>query len=238
MRPVAGKGDADVAEIRIFDSIGYWGVTAADFAEDLAGLGAVDEIRLLINSGGGDVFDGFAIYNLLREHPATISTRIEGLAASIASVIALAGDTVGIHSTAFVMIHNPWGVVVGDAAEMRAFADTLDKVAEPMVATYAAKMGEAPKDIRSMLEAETWFTGDEAVNAGFADELLGSAETADESDSDGDGDTAAAVRPELDAYRNTPEELGGTAAPAGESVVDLMRRRIRQSQLEIEIDRE
>lgn len=238
MRILAAAGDSDkvTAEIRIYDNIGYWGINAGDFARDLEALGQVDEIHLLINSGGGDVFDGFAIYNMLREHEARIETKIEGLAASIASVIALAGDTVGIHATAFVMIHNPWGVVVGDANEMRAFADTLDKVAGPMVSLYAAKMSEDADDIREMLDAETWFDGNEAVDAGFADELLGA--TSDETGDEGDGEAAATARPDLAAYRNTPAELGGSAAPDGESIIDLMRRRVRQSQLEVELDRE
>jgi len=165
----------DRAEIWIYDEIGedYWtggGVTAKSFQKDLAAVKA-SQIDLHINSPGGNVFDGIAIYNLLKQHPATITTYIDGIAASIASVIALSGDTVQMAENALFMIHNPSGVVMGTATDMRDFADTLDKVAGSLITTYTGKTEHKEDEITSWMEAETWFNADEAFEAGFIDEI-------------------------------------------------------------------
>jgi phage major head subunit gpT-like protein len=118
------------------------------------------------------VFGGMAIYNTLKAHPARLDVYIDGLAASMASVIAMAGDTVYIPANAMMMIHKPWGVQGGDAEEMRRYAELLDKVETTLVQAYAAKTGKSPEEIHALLAAETWMDGGEAVAAGFADQLI------------------------------------------------------------------
>jgi ATP-dependent Clp endopeptidase proteolytic subunit ClpP len=166
---------ADKAEIWIYEMIGedFWtggGVTAKSFQKELSGIKA-SQIDLHINSPGGVVFDGVTIYNLIKQHPATVTTYIDGLAASIASVIALAGDKVIMAANALYMVHNPTGLAMGTANDMRSLADVLDKIAGTMVGTYVSKTGKEEADIRAMLDAETWMTADEALEAGFIDEI-------------------------------------------------------------------
>jgi ATP-dependent Clp endopeptidase proteolytic subunit ClpP len=166
---------ADKAEIWIYEQIGedFWtggGITAKSFQKELAGIKA-SQIDLHINSPGGEVFDGITIYNLIKQHPANVTTYIDGLAASIASVIALAGDSVIMAENALYMIHNPWGFAMGDATEMRKTADLLDKVAGSLVTAYTSKTGKPDDDIQTLLDAETWMTAQEAKDAGFIDEI-------------------------------------------------------------------
>ena len=132
----------DVAEVLIYDEISSWGITAENFVKDLQGVTA-KTINLRINSPGGSVFDGTAIFNALRAHPAKVVSHIDGVAASIASIIALAADEVRMAENAFYMIHNAWGVAMGDGAEMRKMADILDKIAGTLAKTYAAKTGSS-----------------------------------------------------------------------------------------------
>jgi ATP-dependent Clp endopeptidase proteolytic subunit ClpP len=159
-------------EILLYDEIGAWGISAKQFATDLLACGDVSQINLRIHSPGGDVFAGMAIYNTLKAHPARLDVYIDGLAASMASVIAMAGDTVFMPSNAMMMIHKPWGVQGGDADEMRRYAELLDKVETTLVQAYAAKTGKSPEEIHALLKAETWMDGGEAVAAGFADQLI------------------------------------------------------------------
>lgn len=171
------KSKADKAEIWIYEMIGqdFWsgdGITAKDFQQDLSKIKA-SQIDLHINSPGGDVFDGNTIYNLIKQHHAKVTTYIDGLAASIASVIALAGDKVYMAENALFMIHNPWGFAMGDATDMRKMADTLDKVRDSTSRVYMNKSGKDEVEINTMLEAETWMTADEALEAGFVDEISG-----------------------------------------------------------------
>ena len=161
----AGKKEADVF---IYDTVGIWGVAANDFVRDLNEIDA-KTINLRINSPGGNVFDGVAIFNALKKHDAKVITHIEALAASIASIIALAGDEVQIADNAFYMIHNPYTWAVGDAASMRKTAGMLDKVTDSLIKTYTNKTGKAAAEIRELMDDETWFTADEAKEAGFAD---------------------------------------------------------------------
>lgn len=164
----------DVAEVYIYDQIGEdWfgeGVTAKKFVEELNAL-KVARIDLHLNSPGGSVFDGVAIHNALLRHQATVTTYIDGLAASIASIIALAGERVVMADNALFMIHNPWGVAYGDSEELRKYADTLDKIRDTLVNTYAAKTGMGRDEIVAALNAETWYTAQEAQAAGFVDEV-------------------------------------------------------------------
>ena len=162
---------ADTAEISIYDEIGGWGISAQQFAKDFKALGNnLKQINLHIHSPGGDVFDGIAIYNLLKNHPANVTVYIDGLAASMASVIAMAGNEVIMPENAM-MIHKPWGIQGGDAEDMRKYADLLDKVENTLIPAYANKTGKSPEELAEMLSAETWLNGKECVEQGFADKL-------------------------------------------------------------------
>lgn len=162
----AGKRHADVY---VYGEIGYWGITAKEFARDLKALGKLNTIDLHVNSIGGSVGDGVAIYNLLKNHAATVTSYIDGYALSIGSVIALAGDTVNMADNALYMIHNPWGGAIGDAEEMRKSAEVLDKHKEALLNTYTERTGLDRDTISEMMDAETWMTADEAVDNGFVD---------------------------------------------------------------------
>ncbi|QAX81061.1 Clp protease ClpP [Yersinia hibernica] len=160
------------ADIYIYEEIGYWGVTARQFASSLKALGDIDHINLRIHSPGGDVFEGIAIYNLLNTHPASKTVYIDGLAASMASVIAMVGNPVIMPENAMMMIHKPWGITGGDANDMRDYADLLDKVEGVLIPSYAQKTGKTPDELAAMLGEETWLTAQECVEHGFADQLL------------------------------------------------------------------
>lgn len=158
-------------EIYVYDEIGFWGITAKDFARDLKQLDPKGEINLRINSPGGSVTDGIAIYNLLKNHKAKVNTFIDGLAASMASVIAMAGDKITMPENALMMIHNPWGGAMGDADELRKTADVLDKMKTALVSAYVNKTGLADTEIADLMTAETWMTGAEALEKGFATQI-------------------------------------------------------------------
>lgn len=158
------------AEISVFDEIGAWGVTAKQFIGDLKAIDATS-IKLAINSPGGSVFDALAMYNALRQHPASVEVTVLGIAASAASLLAMAGDKIIMPENAFMMIHNPINFAYGDSAELRSMADVLDKIGASLVATYALRTGLPEADIQELLDAETWLNAEEAVGLGFADEL-------------------------------------------------------------------
>jgi len=167
---IKAKADQKTAEISIYDEIGYWGVTAKQFIGDLKALDATT-IKLAINSPGGAVFDALAIYNALRQHPAAVEVTIMGVAASAASVIAMAGDTIVMPENAFMMIHNPLNLAYGNADDLREMADVLDKIGASLIGIYAKRTGLPEDEIKALLDAETWLNAEEAVTKGFADEL-------------------------------------------------------------------
>lgn len=162
------------AEVWIYEDISEdWfgeGLTAKRFVEELNAL-SVTAIDLHINSAGGSVFDGQAIYNALVRHPAAVTTYIDGLAASIASIVALAGETVVMAANALFMIHNSWGCTCGNAGEMRSFADLLEKVDGSCVAIYEQHSAMTAEEIKAAMDSETWMTAEEAQTAGFVDEI-------------------------------------------------------------------
>lgn len=172
--------DDGSAEILIYEPIGQdffgSGLTARRFIADLERLGDVKDILVRINSPGGEVFDGIAIYNALKNHPAQVHVQVDGLAASIASVIAMAGDLITMGDGAMFMIHNPFTIAIGDADDMRQTADRLDKVTESLMDAYEARTGIERDELKAMLDAETWFTAAEAIEQGFADERTKEAE--------------------------------------------------------------
>ncbi len=171
----AASHEDDVAELLIYGDIGesWWGesVTAKDVVTQLQGITA-SKIRVCVNSYGGSVADGLAIYNALRRHSAEIEVVIDGVAVSIASLIAMAGDTVMMPANALYMVHAPWGMSVGNSQDMRDYADTLDTMADAMVSAYTRKVGDAKADdIRSLLKdgKDHWYTAAEAEAFGFID---------------------------------------------------------------------
>ena len=203
----AAGGQADVY---LYDEIGMWGTTARDFADELNALNATD-ITLHLNSPGGDAWDGQAIYHALRDHPASIGVRVEGLAASAASTIAMAADpgrlVMAPHS--MMMIHDPWGVTMGDARDHMKSAEMLNKLGDAIAGFYADRAGRIPHGSqsetvaawRNRMLAETWYGDQEAVDAGLADRIE-AAPTA----------PVAADLFDLSAFLNTPQHLLRPAA--------------------------
>lgn len=167
---IRNAADAPAAEVSIHDEIGAWGISAKDFLAELKTVPAARPLTLSLHSPGGEVFDGLAIYHALRAR-GNVSVRIEGLAASMASVIAMAGTRISMPRNAYLMIHNPSGFAMGDAGDMRQLADLLDKLKGSLVAAYRDRTKKSDEDLTAMMDAETWLTGEEAVAQGFADEV-------------------------------------------------------------------
>lgn len=183
------------AEIYIYDEIGYWGMTANDFISELRDVKA-SKIALRINSPGGDVFDGIAIYNALLRHKAEITVWIDGIAASSASFIAMAGDEVVMAPYSQMMIHEASGLCIGPADDMRSMADILDKSSDNIAAIYAKRAGSAVAEWRQRMKDETWFSDAEAVEAGLADRV------------DGEDEEAVAARAQNSGAASAGDELG------------------------------
>lgn len=173
LEPVVGEDGS--ATLRIYDPIdswgGEWGVSAKEVAAALDSLGDVGEIRLHINSPGGEVFEGLAILNTLRRHPARLVTVVDGIAASAASYIAMAGDEVVMARNTELMIHDAWGLCIGNSADMRDLATRLDELSDNIASIYAEKAGGSVTQWRDAMRAETWYSADEAVAAGLADRV-------------------------------------------------------------------
>lgn len=148
------------------------GLTSAQVIAEIRDMGEVEELAVLVNSPGGIVTDGLTIYHELATHPAHVVVEIGGVAASMASAIAMAGDTVRIATNAHIMIHDPWDVAVGNAEDLREAADLLDQFGTSLVNIYVTKTGLSEDEIREMMAAETWLTADEALARGFVDEVI------------------------------------------------------------------
>jgi ATP-dependent Clp protease protease subunit len=174
----AAKAEDEAATISIFDPIGVQdffspdaGVTAKRIAGVLRNVGERD-VNVLINSPGGDLFEGMAIYNLLREHSGKVTVKVLGLAASAASIIAMAGDEIQIARAGFLMVHNTWVVVMGNRNDLQEVSEQLEPFDIAMAEIYAARTGLDTKQIMKKMDAETWINGSAAVDEGWADELL------------------------------------------------------------------
>ncbi|TDC47647.1 Clp protease ClpP [Actinomadura sp. KC345] len=187
------SSQAGTTETLVYDEIGYWGVTARDVIAALADV-STPSITVRINSPGGDVFDGIAIYNALRGHPAAVNVVVDSLAASAASFIAMAADRITMNAASQLMIHDASGFAYGNAADMEHMRALLDRVSDTIASIYAERAGNDVADWRALMRDESWFNGAEAVAAGLADE------TADPDEDDEDTD------PE--------EETGGRPGPA------------------------
>ena len=203
------KNKAEKAEIWIYEMIGedFWtgeGITAKAFQKELSAIKA-SQIDLHINSPGGEVFDGLTIFNLIKQHPANVTSYIDGLAASIASVIALSGDKVVMAENALYMMHNPYGMVMGNAEDMRKMADTLEKVSGSISMAYENKSGKSSDEIKVLMNEETWMSADEAFEAGFVDEISDQMDMA----------ACAKFVPMMAKakFKNVPENLSGDKKP-------------------------
>lgn len=162
--------DTAPAEVLIYDEIGWYGVTADGFVNDLKAIDG-DEIVVRVNSPGGDVYDGIAILNALRGHKAKITTIVDGLAASAASFIAMAGDEIVMNPNSEMMIHDAWGYSIGNAEDMHKAADDLDRVSNNIASIYAERAGGTTEAWREVMRAETWYSAQEAVDAGLANRV-------------------------------------------------------------------
>lgn len=206
------------AEIYLYDEIGMWGVSAGDFLAQLNELD-VDEIDLHVNSPGGDLFDGVAIYQALVNHRATVYAFVDALAASIASVITMAGDRVTMAPMSRMFIHDAWGVCVGNASDMRTMGERLDDFSSMIAGAYASRAGGTTAQWRKKMQAESWFSPEQAVAEGLADEV--SKPPAKEQEDEG---AAARYAPAAARRRHDPESFpwlrpaaeseGGEPAPA------------------------
>ena len=184
--PAIHAASSDDNSISVFDVIGqdYWtgeGVTAKRIAAALRSIGERDVV-VNINSPGGDMFEGLAIYNLLREHPGKVTVKVLGVAASAASIIAMAGDEVQVARAGFLMIHNAWVMAAGNRHDFRDFADYLEPFDASMADIYVARSGQDLAAIQKMMDGETWIGGSAAIEQGFADVLLASDEVAEQAD--------------------------------------------------------
>ncbi len=166
------KKEAEILLYGVIGDDGFWDeVTSKEFAEELKAVEDAVTINVRINSPGGDVFAGQAIHSMLKRCKSEIIVYIDGLAASIASIVAMAGDKIIMPKNAMMMIHKPWTVAAGNANDMREQADTLDKVEESLVSVYVDKTGLSTEEIKSLLEDETWLTASDALEKGFIDEI-------------------------------------------------------------------
>lgn len=206
------------AEIQIYDEIGYWGVTATDFVADLRQITA-PELTLRINSPGGEVFDGLAIYNALLDHPATVRVVVDGIAASAASFIAQAGDRVVMNRGAQMMIHDAAGFAFGDASTMTEMAALLDKLSDQIAGIYAARGGGDVEAWRERMRAEMWLTGAEAVEVGLADEVVETPRrgATGEGEPDEEPDGGPTDRWDLSMYRYPGRDHAPAPAPVAEA---------------------
>jgi len=195
--------DNKTGELTLYGEISnetWWGdeVTPKQFKEDLDALGDIDTLNVFINSPGGDVFAGQTIHSILKRHKATVHVYVDGLAASIASVIVMAGDTVTMPKNAMMMVHNPWTCMAGNAGDFRKMADDLDKITESLIAAYLGKTSDKlDRDkLVELMDDETWLTADDCLECGFADEIEETKQVA-----------ACLDKEILGRYKNTPKEL-------------------------------
>ena len=165
------KNNAGTPEVLIYGEIGVPGVDPEQFVRDLSKIKS-KRLTVRIHSVGGDAFDGMAIYNGLKRHPAHVTTIIDGIAASAASFIAQAGDERGIHATAEIMIHPAYGLLIGDADEFRHYADTLDKTSDAVASIYADRAGGTVAEWRGVMKSERWYSSREALEAGLVDRIV------------------------------------------------------------------
>ena len=199
----------------------WWGdeVTPAQFQKDLAALGDITTLNIYINSPGGDVFAGFTMYNMLNRHNAQKNVFIDGLAASAASVVAMAGDIIKMPSNATLMIHNAWTIARGGADELRKTADELERINDQIADIYSSRTGKDKSECSVLMEEETWMSGTEALSEGFIDEVIENKKA-----------VACADKGYFASYKNAPAapkepDNGGEIQPAADNDTALQEQR-------------
>lgn len=222
--------DKNIGELTLYEEIAndsWWGdeTTPKQFKADLDALGDIDTLNIFINSPGGDVFAGQAIHSMLKRHKAHKNVYIDGLAASIASVIAMAGDTIYMPKNAMMMIHNPWTFGIGNAADFRRLAEDLDKIRESLIAAYEGHSALTRDEIIAIMDEETWLPADDCIEYGFCDEIEEAKQVA-----------ACLNKDILGRYKNTPKELlvdPGRPDPDEETKNLELKKRIMALELEL-----
>ena len=184
---IKASDDGESGEILLYEFIGYdwWtdtGMTAQRFSEELAALAGVKTLSVRINSPGGDVWDGMSIYNQLSQFDADVHVTIEGIAASAASVIAMAGDKIEAFEISQIMIHDSWTYGFGNEQELRELADLLGKIDGQIASTYAGKSGRPAKEFRDLMDSDTYLTGTEAMELGLVDGVISTTDKGKEKD--------------------------------------------------------
>jgi len=195
---IENKASATEATVYIYDEIGWFGVEAAQFVKDLNDITA-KTIHVRISSPGGSVFDGTAIANAIKQHKSHTITHIDGLAASIASVIAIASNETIMAENAFFMFHEAWSISIGNADNFREEAELLDKIDGILAKAYAKKTGEKEEVIKDLMAAETWLTAEEALEMGMIDSI----------DTGAEDEKAKATLFDLSVFANVPDQLKG-----------------------------
>jgi ATP-dependent protease ClpP protease subunit len=193
---------AGQAQLYLYDEISYWGINAADFMREVTGLGGAP-FALHVNSPGGDVFEGLAMLNTLRNYPGHVTAVVDGIAASAASFLIMGADEVVMAQNSMLMIHDAWGLCMGNAADMAAMATQLDRASQNIADIYHSKAGGKKEEWRSAMEAESWYDGDEAKAAGLADSVLNSGEPKKPKKTGTTQTAPAALAYDLSRYRNT-----------------------------------
>jgi ATP-dependent Clp protease protease subunit len=209
------------AEIVVYDEIGAFGIPAKAFLDELKALGPIAELTVRINSPGGSVFDGVAIYNALKRHDAAITVWIDGIAASIASMIAMAGDEIVMPENAMLVLHDPSGLVAGTAADMRAMAEALDRMKAGMVAAYRDKSGRDDAEIEALMREETWLSAQEALDLGLADRV--------------EAPVGMAAHFDLSRFRNPPPQLAAiltSSTPQEDQMADPQKTKRKPDAVE------
>lgn len=213
---ITNAADSDEAEVMLYDEVGGWlGATADQFIADLRGITA-PSLRVRINSPGGSVFEGIAIANALRSHPANVTVQVDGIAASIASVIAMAGDRIEMAPNTMLMIHDASGVCLGNASDMEEMAELLDLISDNIADAYASRAGGTRDQWRARMRAETWYLPEDAVEAGLADEAVQAPKTGTPAEEPDEGEPEPEMRRafDLSAYGYTGPKQPEPASPA------------------------
>lgn len=218
--------DEKTGELLLYGEIAsstWWGdeVTPKQFKEDLDALGDIETLNVFINSPGGDVFAGQAIYSMLKRCRADVNVYVDGIAASIASLIAMAGDTVIMPKNAMMMVHNPWTIAIGNAEEFRKLADDMDKIRDSMIVAYESRSALMKEEIIDLLDAETWLSAEDCKEYGFCDEIEEAKEVA-----------ASLDEKYFARYKNAPKEL---LERKPKEVRDEQKLRKRKLAIELEL---
>jgi len=190
------RADGSRTVIDVFDEIGPGAVSPAAFQSKLPSSG---DVTVRIDSPGGSVFDGIAIYNLLLQHAGTVEVQVIGVAASAASIVAMAGDKIGIAENAHIMVHNAWALTVGNRYDHSDVSKLLASIDQSLAHTYSKRTGLPISEVSKLMDEETWFAADQAKELGFADEIIGR--------------TEPSARFDLSVYANAPADLRAPLQP-------------------------